>query len=325
MAERVWITWEVQQRNRTMSQKVGATLFEVTSARGRLLRYPYQVWRTLQILRRERPDVLFVQNPSIVLSMLAISTKRYFRISRLIMDAHNAGIYPLEGRIEPLNSLARLIFRRTDITIVTNAVLAGYVTDNGGNPVIVPDPLPDFGVEKCAVSAVPNSPLKAVFICTWGADEPWEEVIEAATGLEGLVNIYITGKYIAAVANRNLPKNIILTGFLHDEAYIDLLRSADFIIVLTKRENCLNCGAYEAVSLCKPLVLSDTSALRGYFSAGAVHAENNARSIAAALGQMADSLNEYSAQVAQLRQHLEEDWGRYLLALERKIRLEEGA
>ena len=324
MTERVWVTWEVQRRNRSMSRKTGAKLFEVTSKRPRLLRYPYQILNTLKILHRERPNVLFIQNPSIVLSMVALLTRRYFRIRALVMDAHNAGIFPVEGRNRLLNALARQIFRKMDFTLVTNTVLAKYVSDNGGNPLVVPDPLPEFKMEGCSghsAHAISGRPLKAVFICTWSADEPWEEVIEAATGFQGLINIYITGKYKTVVAKKNLPKNIILTGFLQEETYIDLLQSADFIIVLTKRENCLNCGAYEAVSLCKPLVLSDTPALRGYFSAGAVHTKNNARSLAVALREMADTLQEYSTQVVRLRQHLDEDWCRYLLDMEGRISL----
>ncbi len=319
MAERVWLTWEVQRRNRTLSQAVGARLFEVTSVHNRLFRYPGQLLRTLRILRRERPAILFVQNPSILLALLAVSVRRLFCIGTVVMDAHNAGIYPLEGRSRLLNAVARYIFRRADITIVTNRQLAEYVEDNGGNPVVMPDPLPVFGPDNKVTAGTSDGPKRAVFICTWADDEPYEEVLAAAPHFLGRVNFHITGKSIARFPARALPKNVVLTGYLVEQAYVDLLRSADFIIVLTRRENCLNCGAYEAVALEKPLILSDTQALRTYFDSGVVYTRNDEAAIRSAIVSLLQELPTRAAEVRALGARLSSDWAGYLAGLNEQL------
>jgi hypothetical protein len=49
-----------------------------------------------------------------------------------------------------------------------------------------------------------------------------------------------------------------------------MMRSVDATIVLSERENCLLCGAYETVASEKPMILSNKEALRNYFDKGAI-------------------------------------------------------
>lgn len=318
MTDRLWITWEVQRRNRSLSRQLGARLVEITSRRNRLLRYPYQLLRTLLLLFRERPKILFVQNPSILLALSAIILRRMTGVECVIMDAHNAGIYPLEGRSRLLNTVARYIFRRVDITIVTNLPLADYVRVNGGNPVVMPDPLPEFAA--CDTKRpVADRRLSAVFISTWSSDEPCEELISAAKYFQGSVFFSITGTPPARFRRNELPGNVALTGYLKEVDYLDLLRNADLIIVLTRRENCLNCGAYEAVALGKPLILSDTPILRNYFNTGVVHTNNDPDSIRDAIRSLLPVLPEKARRIRELAVRLEEDWGECLQHLEHAI------
>ena len=62
--------------------------------------------------------------------------------------------------------------------------------------------------------------------------------------------------------------NIILTGYLPDDEYIALLKSADVIIVLTSQDHTLTCGSYESIVLGKPMVLTDTEAIKNHFNKG---------------------------------------------------------
>jgi len=62
-----------------------------------------------------------------------------------------------------------------------------------------------------------------------------------------------------------MSDNLTLTAFIDDNAYVTLLYSCDLIVDLTTREDCLVCGAYESVSAEKPLLLSDTTALRVFW------------------------------------------------------------
>ena len=127
----VWITWEIQRRNRSMSLLLGVSLYEMITSRKGFSRYVELVIRTFCLVARKNPNRVFIQNPSIVLNMFILLLKPVFRF-RLIVDEHNAGIYPLEGRSRLLNFFARTIVRFADIVIVTNQSLADVCEEWGG-------------------------------------------------------------------------------------------------------------------------------------------------------------------------------------------------
>src|SRR5207247_580587 len=86
---RIWITWETQRRNRTLSAALGATLSEFDINARPVVRYCKLLWRTLGLLRQSKPDLIIAQNPSLV---LALFTCWYGRLCRkpVVVDAHNA-------------------------------------------------------------------------------------------------------------------------------------------------------------------------------------------------------------------------------------------
>jgi hypothetical protein len=67
-----------------------------------------------------------------------------------------------------------------------------------------------------------------------------------------------------------------MLGYLSDQEYVEMLYSVDATIDLTTRENCLVCGAYESLAVEKPVILSDTQAIRTYFDTGVVYSKNTA-------------------------------------------------
>jgi glycosyltransferase involved in cell wall biosynthesis len=306
--DNVWITWEIQRRNRSMSSRLGVALHELTTRKKGLLRYVELIIRTFSLVAREKPARVFVQNPSIVLSMLMVCLKPVFRFI-LIVDEHNSGIYPLEGHSIFLNVFARIIVRFSDIVIVTNQVLADVCRRWGGNPVVMPDPLPVLeysGKEKSNFQPVKTHffPFTVLFICTWAADEPYEEVIESATKLGHQdVELRVTGKYPDRFEQGVSPK-VKLLGFLSEEDYLRELLSCSAVLVLTSRENCLNCGAYEAVSAGKPGVLSDTEVLRNYFHQGFVFTTNSSEDIARKIIDVRNRAESLKKQVKFLKQEL---------------------
>src|SRR5690606_35127570 len=104
-------------------------------------RYLELSWKTLQVLLNHRPKIVFAQNPSIVLALLVVVFKRVLGY-KAVIDQHNAGLFPMEGRSRILSSVCRFIVRHADISIVTNRNLANEVTRLGGTPAVLPDPLP---------------------------------------------------------------------------------------------------------------------------------------------------------------------------------------
>jgi len=307
MSNRVWITWEVQRRNRTLSAELGADLRELVFKGRRLLRYPALIARTASVIFRERPSILFVQNPSMILALFAVSSRFFFR-SPVVVDAHNAGVFPFEGKKGWANMVTGFILKRADLTIVTNDNLAAHVSSSGGRPFVLPDPLPSIELESA------RSPLKGrlnvLFVSTYAADEPYLEVIKAASMLAPDVFVYISGnpKGKEKSFSSMLGPNVVITGYLPEKDYLGLFGAVDAVIDLTTREDCLVCGAYEAVSVGKPMILSDTRTLRKYFSKGAVFTDNTAADLAAKINEVLKNRDALAEEARKFKTFLEKNW-----------------
>lgn len=279
-----WITWEIQVRNRSMARALDIPIFELTSDFPRIVKYPLLIVRTIRVILGYRVKLLFVQNPSIVLSFLAICMKPILGLT-VIVDAHNSGIFPLEGRSRILNFIARAIVKSADYVIVTNSYIGNTVKGWKGRPMVIPDPIPIL-----ARKSEPNIELSRpfiLFICTWADDEPFHEVISAGALLQKHhIDLWITGNYKKKLPSefiKTLPENVKLIGFVDEETYVNCVANARAVIDLTTRENCLVCGAYEAAALGTPAIISDTVINREVFYAGYVYTNNTSIYIAQAV------------------------------------------
>lgn len=315
--EKIWITWENQRRNRTLSSKLDARLYEIVCNRSRLVRYASSMIKTLKIISAHKPKILFVQNPSIVLTIYCLLIRNLFGY-KLVVDAHNAGLFPREGKNPLLNVLARVLARRADFLIVTNANLAGIVKDWGGRPVVLPDPMP--ALEGFPGQQPGGNAFNIVFVCSWSSDEPYAELIEAAAQLGPDYLISITGNWSGKVARETIPANVRLTGFLPEPAYVQLLQRSDLVIVLTTRDDCLNCGAYEAISLEKPLILSNKQALKEYFRHGVIFTDNDSESIRENLRFGCANRENLRKEIGALKKQLLAEWEEQRAGVETTLR-----
>lgn len=281
MPRACWITWEIQTRNRSISKLLDADLYELISKKNRVLRYITLIIKTINICRNY--DVVYAQNPSIVLALLAVTIGAFTK-KVVIVDAHNSGIFPLDGRSHILNFVTKIICKSANTIIVTNRVLAEVVVGYGGRPFILPDPIPHLSYQKHAASAEHNDYI--FFICTWASDEPYFEVIEAAKKIPSEIKILISGRYnkkIDSDTKNGFPKNVILLGFVEEDEYNFLLANAIASIDLTTRENCLVCGAYESAGFSVPCIVSDNEVNRMVFHSGFVYSKPNSEDISNAI------------------------------------------
>ena len=302
----IWISWEDHRRTTELCGALGVPLYTFTSKGSRISRYVVLTVRTVLKLMEERPDLLFVQNPSLALSLLGVFYKLAFG-KRLIVDAHTSGVFPFDGKSALLNLVCRYIHRKSDLTIVTTSSLKDAVERNRGMGFVLQDRLPGISPGK----AIKLKGAKNILsICSFSWDEPYNEVIEAASRVGSGVCVYITGNYRKAPGIRReaLPENVVLTGFLPEEEYLGLLSSADVLVDLTTREDCLLCGAYEAVALGKPFIISKTLALMEYFTSGCVYAGNTAEGIAEAIRAALSTQEELEEEVKEFREELRSSW-----------------
>ena len=303
----LWITWEKHRRTREIASELPEVdLFEFVFDANRLVRYPYLLFKTAQNLIHEKPNLVIIQNPSIILAIFMVIFGKFMKLN-VVVDSHNEGIRPFYSLYNWLLPIYAIIQRWADLTIVTNEELAKIVRKNGGIPFVLPDRIPQLNNSK-AIKLKGNS--NVVFICTFAKDEPFFEVIKAAQLVDPSICVYITGRYQKASEDiiRKAPPNIIFTGFMSDQIYINLLNSCDVVIDLTLMQDCLVCGAYEAVALGKPIILSDTQALRDYFYCGAIYTKNYPENIASAIKIAIENNDKLIRDVIILKNELIDKW-----------------
>ena len=316
---KIWITWEHHRRTSELASAIpGLRLFELESETARqlnsklerLLHYPNLLLQTIRILVQERADIVIVQNPSVLLSLFMVTFGKVLA-PNVIVDAHNGGVRPFHAKYTWLKPIFSIIHRWAELIIVTNDELAKIIRKNRGRPFILQDKIPSLD----APADIPlEGEFNLVLVCTFEPDEPFQEVIEAANLLDSSICIYITGKYEKAQKDiiKHAPTNVIFTGFLSEGKYISILNSCDIIIDLTLEPDCLVCGAYEAVAIGKPLILSDAPALRNYFCKGAVYTENTAVAIAQAVHYAINNKERLDKEIKQLKKEITTDWNNKL-------------
>jgi hypothetical protein len=262
-----------------MANALGVPLFSVLSSHTGAMRYLESSFETLAFLRRTRPQVVVCQNPSIVLTVVLLAASAILRY-RLVVDAHFGGVESwtgsrvVQGILDQINRLVTLV-------IVTNESHARHVRSLGGRAFVCPDPLPDLqGYLDSAAAGQPT----VFFISSFDLDEPTEEILRAAELLaaEGFRPM-VSGDFRRAGVSPAAHPQMEFLGFAPEEVFYRRLASSAVVVDLTKHDNCLVCGAYEAMAARRPLVLSRHPALEAHFSEGTIFTENRAESIAAAV------------------------------------------
>ena len=312
----LWISWERHRRSRELARALSVPLVEIISDGPRLWRSASCAARTVGVLLRTRPSLLFVQNPSVQLAYLTGRLKPLLGY-RLVVDRHSN--FDFEDTEHGLfNHLSNDSIRRADLTIVTNDVIADLVERKGGRPLVLQDRLPDLHTSP---QSLPGAAARIVYICSFLPDEPVLELLGAAGRLGEDFRIHVTGRVSSRFreAARTAPANVTFTGFLAEEQYASLLAAADVVVVLTTRANTLLCGAYEGVSLGKPLVLSDQAVLRAYFRQGVVLTENTPASIEAAIRTAVGERVRLASEMDRLVPVLRADWEARFGELKRRL------
>lgn len=303
----IWITWERQTRNRSASSYIDVPLFEIIHSDSRpILRYLRSLWKTIKILNRHNPKYVFAQNPSAVLSIITIALKRIHKY-KVIIDAHNSGIYGPENKTNFLETVNKFIIRSSDAVIVTNADLADYVHSLGGTPIILPDPLPNLNTKRPPARNINSGrKLKALCITSWSMDEPYLNILGAASNFEEDIDFYFSGNFqkVKTKLPNRLSSNINLLGFIDEEDFFNHLFDSDFCIDLTSRSDCMVCGAYESISAEKPIILSASDVQKCYFSKGAIFCENTSIGITNAIRNMATNTKKFQKEAAELKREI---------------------
>lgn len=302
MKKAIWITWEHQIRNRSMAAMLGADLHVIAHSGARLRRYLFCTYDTIATVRREKPAVVFAQNPSIVLNYLLLLARVLFGY-RFVTDAHFGGVIAYNGNYLFQKALD-LCNRSADLVIVTNRDHAAHVESIGGQALVCEDPLPDLA--RYDSGAAPED-RSVFFICSFDIDEPYESAFEAAHELSAeSFRFYVSGNYAKVGIDPSDYPHVSFLGFVPEQHFYERLYQSDIVLDLTEHENCLVCGAYEAMAAERPLVTSDRACLRAYFDQGTVFTAHDSASIAEAIREayrdrfrLRDNIREWKGRAVQ--------------------------
>ncbi|MDX6217179.1 MAG: hypothetical protein QOG99_2763 [Frankiales bacterium] len=259
-----------------------------------VFRHFWQAVLTLRLLLRRRPRVLIVMAPPAPLLLLALVWSRLTR-SKLVADCHSGAVIgrPLSARLAA----------RTDLVIVTLPQL----TTGFPRAVPVHDPL----------VRVPSAPRhdEIVFPASWEVDEPVHALLDAARALPDQA-FAITGRPTAGL---DVPPNVRLTGFLSRVEYLALLAGAPVVLALTTEEDTMQQAGYEAMAAGRPVVASDTRALRSYLGDAAVYSEATASGLTAAVTGALARLPELERAAALVREQQRAEFARVLAEIGERL------
>jgi hypothetical protein len=314
MNNNLWISWETHTRSRSISNALKIELVELLSNKHRIFKYIILTIRTIKVLFQKKPQVLIVQNPSIVLGYLSVFLRPLLRY-KLIMDCHNAAIYPLEDEYLWMTSIAQFLIRKADFVIVTNDELSKKVIELKGSPIILNDPIPVFEFDEA--SQFQNLQPKVTLIATWAEDEPILEFLHAVKKVDN-VDFYVTGKLKDPYIKEKYS-TIHFPGFVSRTNYIKLIATSDLIVDLTTRENCLVCGAYEAVGVGVPMLLSNTISLRSTFDLGAEFCENTVDGIKDGIVSALSNINDLKVDIKEMKLAHMKRWETNSLILQKEL------
>ncbi len=298
----VWLTWERQTRNKSMADLLGAEYCELISPYKGWRRYLQLSWKTLRLVAHQKPDVIFFQNPSIVLSLLCTVLKIIRRNIFTVADFHNCALDK-----KKFYALNKFISRKASLTLVTNRPLSYLVEEMGGNPFIFPDPIPSAHYTQNDATQNCNHRKFILFISSWADDEPIDQVCEAFINSElkneGIALI-ITGKIkankLSKPAEIYANHNVEFAGFVPEDNYWELLRSSIFNIDLTTRDDCMVCGAYESLSVHNTVLLSNNQPTMDYFKDAALYTDNSVLDLTEKLKILYQNHLVYKAQAEKM-------------------------
>ena len=237
---KIWITWETQRRSIELAKQFNCKFhkFEYSG----IFRYPKCIYKTLKVLFANKPDITFVQNPSMILAALICIYKKKYK-TKLVVDRHTTFMINKNNNLTIANivfkTLHRFTIKNADLTIITNYYLARIVEEMGGKALILPDKLPELKPTKYFKV---KDGLNILLISSYGEDEPIEEVFKAMDKLKNnSTTLYVSGdcKKLKKQILINVPPNVELTGYLPEEEYVNLMCSVDAVMALTTSDYCM--------------------------------------------------------------------------------------
>jgi hypothetical protein len=279
MGSKIWITWHFQARSRNLAKVLNLEIKEYFQNKNVLIRHLFSSIWTIKILVKNKPSVIFIQYSYLLLLLLYVYKILKRRNLILVVDCHTKALRRKATGIFNYIfwPLKKLSFEAADLSIISNEGLAKDIKKLHNNFIILPDMIPQIESINSKSSFRGDY---CVYISSFAVDEPFDEMLKVSELLKRKLELYWTGK-IPTMIEKYISdySNIHFTDYLKVDEYYNLIGNAKCLIALTTEEDCLQSGAYEAISVEVPVVISDTYSLKQFFGSAAVYTNNDSNSI----------------------------------------------
>lgn len=267
-------------------------------------KYILQAIKTWSVLARQKPSVVYVVNPPPVAALCVFV---YCRLAGIeyVMDTHSPTLYgPKWAWTVPLQ---RYLAKRALANIVDQERFKRLFESWGARAILLEKPT-ETSFKREDRPAV-RERYGITYVNTFAGDEPIDVILEAAP-LVPDVHFYITGDRKRAKPHylQNTPENVIFTDYLYFDDYWNQLNASRGVMVLTVREYSLAAGAQDAMSIGKPLLLSNQPALTEYFEKGAIFVDHTVESIVSGVREFQRREAELQREIVALHEEKRQRW-----------------
>lgn len=308
--ERIFLTWlPFSSRSQTLAENFHAQavyfsyLSDKHNALKAVIRYLMMTIHTCFLVFRRRPRLVFVMNQPVFLPLTLFLLSRFLKV-QYVIDSHS-GLFN-KARWKWALPIMKYAYRYSLFSIVTNEEHRRLVSSWGAKAEVLG--ALTVGDEPVEPFARPNQPCLVV-IGTFAEDEPTAEILEAARQLPEIA-FFVTGalKHAPAEIVESAPANVTFTDFQPRPKYVGLVQAMDGALILVKKDQVMQRGAYEAMSWSVPIITSDWRILRENFYRGALFTNNSAASIVKCIRELFGNLEFYKSEIQKLRSEKKEVW-----------------
>ncbi len=262
--------------------------------------------RVLFLIKPKRTDQVIIQLPTGPLLFAMSVVKLLHLTKRLVADVHTGFLSAFElSKHGLLNGPFRGFLKYADLIIIHNETNWNLLPKNvTQKTVVLYDPFYTINKNLALADASVNSLERlvrfAVFPASWHPDEPILSLIDAWSRFVTQITLVITGRskpdIIAKISSQGFATRVILTGQLASETYFRLVAGSEFVVVATTSEYDAQASSYEALAFSKPIVATDTRAIRLTIGDAAAYFDiSKPESLAAAVDNVVNNHTEYEA------------------------------
>lgn len=302
----LFLDWRPHNRRAVcLAEDLGATLQLAPSVfRTKALaplRYLVLAWRTLAILLKFRPEVVIASSPPSFCPILAFAYARAFG-RNYVVDAHHLATTGLWSRIPFGFRFNRFIMREALVTLVHNGRIETMVRAEGIPAITLETRIPKLRAHPPEAS--PGQRFLILAPCSFDPDEPIAEIFEAARSLPD-VTFQMTGNpaRLDSKLRAAVPANVILTGFLSQDRYDELLSTCDAVLAMTTAEYPVRPrAASEAIAGERPLIASRNPATESHLGEAAILIENTAVELVKAIEEVRVNFVRYERAIREIKE-----------------------